>query len=104
MYTGIIWVTRRNRETESPIFSFKIRNAKVPKQFRIKIRRGETGERPMCRRTERAKPHHENMKTHRGTIIFTQDFENWDNFSRDECVERGERAGVWETPCGSTKT
>jgi hypothetical protein len=75
-----MWIKRRNMDTESPIFSFKITNAMVPKQFKIKIRSGEMGERPMSRRTDRAKPHHENMKIHRGPIIFTQDFENWDNF------------------------
>lgn len=61
MYTGITWVKRMKSDTGTPIFSFKIRNAMVPNEFRIKIRRGETGERPMSRRTERANPHHENM-------------------------------------------
>lgn len=75
-----MWDKRTNMDTGSPIFSFKIRKTMVPKQFKIKIRSGEIGERPMSRRTDRAKPHHENMKIHRGPIIFTQDFENWDNF------------------------
>ena len=74
MYTGIMWDKRTNMATESPIFSFKIRKTMVPKQFKIKIRSGETGEIFKRRRTDRAKPHHENMKIHRGPIIFTQDY------------------------------
>lgn len=41
-------------DTESPIFSFKIKKTMIPKQFKIKIRSGEMGERPMSRRTDRA--------------------------------------------------
>jgi hypothetical protein len=62
------------------MFFFMSRNTMVPKEFRIKIRRGETGEMFKRRMTDRVNPHHENMKTHRGPITFTQDFENWDNF------------------------
>jgi hypothetical protein len=83
------------------MFFFKIRKT-IPSEFRIKIKRGETGERPMSRRTERAKPHHENMKTHRGPITLTQDFENWDNFWIDECAGRDGRVYELETPRDST--